>query len=171
MAMSRSRGASSLTTRPLTTMSPPVTGSRPAIILQDRALAAAGGADEHDELAVADLEVDAVHDLERAVLLEELLDLDMRHRFSPQDFSIVQLCSWNGRKLSSAAPPRSSRRLTSSPRRQPSGRPTVDGAAGAGGLVGAQDQRAAVLGGLEAAEAEGQALDGDGGPARLGGRR
>ena len=39
---------------------------------QDRALAAAGRADEHDELAVADLEVDAVHDLELAVLLDQL---------------------------------------------------------------------------------------------------
>ena len=34
MAMSRSRGASSLTTRPLTAISPPVIGSSPAIILR-----------------------------------------------------------------------------------------------------------------------------------------
>ena len=37
---------------------------------QDRALAAAGRADQHNELAVADLEVDAVDDLQLAVFLE-----------------------------------------------------------------------------------------------------
>ena len=43
------------------------------------ALAAAGRSDEHDELAVGDLEVDAVDDLNVAVLLDQIFDDDMRH--------------------------------------------------------------------------------------------
>ena len=39
---------------------------------QDRALAAAGRPDEDDELAVADLEVDAVDDLQLAVFLDQI---------------------------------------------------------------------------------------------------
>ena len=107
---------------------------------EDRALAAAGGADEHDELAVADLEVDAVHDLERAVLLEELPDLDVRHRFPLQAFSIVQLCSWNGRKVSSARAAAVLEEVDLVAEAPAVGQADGDGAAGAGGLVGAQDR-------------------------------
>ena len=50
---------------------------------QDRALAAARGPDQDDELAVVDLEVDAVDDLEVAVLLDQISDDHVRHRGQP----------------------------------------------------------------------------------------
>ena len=47
---------------------------------EDRALAAARRADQDAELAVADLEVDAVHDLELAILLDQSPDGHLCHR-------------------------------------------------------------------------------------------
>ncbi len=47
--------------------SPPVMSSSPAMHAQQRGLAAARRADEHDELAVLDLEVDAVQRLDLAI--------------------------------------------------------------------------------------------------------
>ena len=46
---------------------------------QQRALAAAGRADQHGELAVADLEVDAADGVEGAVVLVQAADLDVCH--------------------------------------------------------------------------------------------
>src|SRR5262249_52901272 len=45
---------------------------------QQRGLAAAGGADDRHDLALADREVDAAEDLERAVVLGEIGDADAR---------------------------------------------------------------------------------------------
>jgi hypothetical protein len=61
MAMSRSLGSSSLTTRSPIATSPPVMRSSPAPCAAG-GLAAARGADDDDELAVGDLHVDAVDD-------------------------------------------------------------------------------------------------------------
>ena len=52
---------------------------------QRRRLAAAGRADEDDELAVCDLEVDALHDLDRAVAFHEPPEADGRHAYPPAD--------------------------------------------------------------------------------------
>ncbi len=57
--MSRSLGGRSLTTAPPIEISPSVISSRPAIIRQGRALAAARGADQNDEFVVGDVEIDA----------------------------------------------------------------------------------------------------------------
>src|SRR3569623_2448025 len=47
---------------------------------QQRGLAAAGGADEHRERAVVDLEVDAVDDLNRLKALPHALEVDLGHQ-------------------------------------------------------------------------------------------
>ena len=64
MAMPRSAGSTSLTSLPPMAISPPLMSSSPAIILSKRGLAAAGRADEDDELAVLDVHVGAMDDLE-----------------------------------------------------------------------------------------------------------
>ena len=66
MAMSRSAGSTWLTMRPPMSISPRGDGLEPGDHAQQRRLAAAGGADQHAELAVADLEVDALDGLEAA---------------------------------------------------------------------------------------------------------
>ena len=53
--------------------SPPVICLEPGDHAQQRGLAAAGRADEDHELAVVDLEVDAVDDLDRAEALDDAL--------------------------------------------------------------------------------------------------
>ena len=58
--MSRSRGGSPVTTRSSIRISPLVTGSSPADHPKGGRLAAAGGADEHQELARLDLEAEVV---------------------------------------------------------------------------------------------------------------
>ncbi len=45
---------------------------------QQRGLAAARRADDGDDLAVADVEIDVAEDFERAVMLAEALDADTR---------------------------------------------------------------------------------------------
>ena len=50
---------------------------------QQGRLAAAGGADQHDELAVADGDVDAVDDGRRAEGLADVADRDRSHPFLP----------------------------------------------------------------------------------------
>ena len=67
----------SLTTLPSIAMVPAVISSRPAQHPQQRRLAAARRADEHHELAVLDVEADAVDDLGAA---EGLLDVLERYR-------------------------------------------------------------------------------------------
>ena len=67
MAMSRSFGGTSLTTSPPIAMSPPVISSSPAIMRSVVRLAAARGPDQHDELLVGDVEVDAAHGLDLVV--------------------------------------------------------------------------------------------------------
>ena len=53
-----------------------MTSSSPAIILQHRRLAAAGRPDQHDELAVGDLEVDAVDHLGPAEALDDVAEVE-----------------------------------------------------------------------------------------------
>ena len=61
MAMSRSLGWTSVTSLSPMRMRPELTSSRPASMRSRGRLAAAGGADEDEELAVGDLEVQGVH--------------------------------------------------------------------------------------------------------------
>ena len=84
MAMSAVLGGrASLTTRP--SMSDVAGGDvlQPGDHAQQRRLAAAGRADEDDELAVGDLEVDAVHDLDLAERLFHAAKAEARHVFVP----------------------------------------------------------------------------------------
>ena len=60
MAMSRSFGGRSLTRTPPIWISPAGDLLEAGDHAQQRGLAAAGGADQHDELAVRDVEIDAV---------------------------------------------------------------------------------------------------------------
>ena len=83
MAILRSAGASALTFRSAMTMSPEVgvveAGDHP----QQGRLAAAGRADQHDELAVLDPQVDVDEHLALAVALVERVDMQSRHNGRP----------------------------------------------------------------------------------------
>ena len=46
---------------------------------QQSRLAAARGADQHDELAIVDAEIDVYEDARRAVVLVQLVDTQIRH--------------------------------------------------------------------------------------------
>jgi len=81
---------------------------------QNRALAAAGGTDQDDELALVDLKIDAVDDLQLAVFLDQLLDDDVRHQTA---LRIAVPCP---PVMASSSRPASSRRLTSPASLQPS---------------------------------------------------
>ena len=83
MAMSRSIGGSSLTT--LSPISDLARGDRfqPGHHAQRRRLAAAGRADQHHELLVADLEVHVLDGVNLVVLLVQAPDQDLGHRFIP----------------------------------------------------------------------------------------
>ena len=83
MAMSRSFGAMLLTTLPPMRSSPSVMSSRPGDHVQRRRLPAARRADEDDELAVGDVEVDLV-DGQRAVgiALGDVVQDDVGHWYS-----------------------------------------------------------------------------------------
>ena len=61
MAMSRSFGGTSLTTSPSIAISPPLISSSPAIIRSVVVLPQPDGPDQHDELLVGDVEIDAAH--------------------------------------------------------------------------------------------------------------
>ena len=75
MAMSRSRGGTSLTTSPPIQISPSVISSRPAIMRSVVDLPQPDGPDQHDELVIGDLQVDALHRLHAAVVvLDDLAD-------------------------------------------------------------------------------------------------
>jgi hypothetical protein len=75
MAMSRSFGATLFTTRPPTAISPLET--------QQRGFSAARRSDERDELAVVDIDADAVQDLDRTESLADIAYRDGRHGSSP----------------------------------------------------------------------------------------
>ena len=64
MAMSRSLGGTSLTTRPPISIVPALGLLQPGDDVEQRGLAAAGGADQHGELAALDVEVDALQHLQ-----------------------------------------------------------------------------------------------------------
>ena len=66
MATSRSRGRTSLTTSPPISISPSLDVLKPGDGAQQRALAAAGRADQHGEFAVGNVEVDAAHGVDPA---------------------------------------------------------------------------------------------------------
>ena len=82
MAILRSAGGISLTRTPPIFNSPAVTLSRPGDQAEQRGLAAAGRADEDDELAVLDLEVDAVEHLDGAEGLVHAGERDVSHYFT-----------------------------------------------------------------------------------------
>jgi hypothetical protein len=64
MAISRLDGCRSLIVRPSTRMSPSVIASNPGDGVEQRGLAAAGRADEHQEAALFQLEIDALEDFD-----------------------------------------------------------------------------------------------------------
>ena len=76
MAMSRFLGASSLTTTPPMAISPAVIVLQSGDHAQQRALAAAGRPDQHQEFVVGDGQVDAVDDFHRAEALDHLTKID-----------------------------------------------------------------------------------------------
>jgi hypothetical protein len=72
MAMSRSFGGTSLTTSPPIRISPPVMSSRPAIMRSVVDLPQPDGPDQHHELVVGDVEIDAANSLDLVVALDDL---------------------------------------------------------------------------------------------------
>ena len=74
MAMSRSFGWTVLTTRPSMAISPDGDVLQPGEHAQQGRLAAAGRADEHDELAVGDVDRNPVQHFDRAVGLAGVPD-------------------------------------------------------------------------------------------------
>ena len=85
--MSRSFGATELTIRPSMRISPSLTRFQAGDHGEQRRLAAAGRADERDELARLRLEIDALQHLDRAEALGEPRDGQRRH---------VSLASFDG---------------------------------------------------------------------------
>ncbi len=79
--MSRLEGCSSLTRLPAMRISPPVIALEPGDRVEQRGLAAAGRADEHQEAALLDVEVDALQDLDGAEALLEVFDLEKCHAY------------------------------------------------------------------------------------------
>ena len=77
--MSRSFGGTSLTTSPPIAISPSVMSSRPGDHAQRRRLAAARRPDQHDELLVGDVEIDAAHRLDLVVALHDLAQRHFGH--------------------------------------------------------------------------------------------
>ena len=69
MAMSRFEGCRSSTSRPSMRISPAVIGLEPGDGVEQGRLAAAGRADEDEEAALLELEVDPLQDLDRAEAL------------------------------------------------------------------------------------------------------
>ena len=64
--MPRSFGSSQVTFLPLIQIWPSVMSSRPAMAVEQRGLAAARRAEQHDELALLDVEVEVLQHLETA---------------------------------------------------------------------------------------------------------
>ena len=74
MAMSRSFGATELTSRPPMQISPEVTRLEPGDHGEQRGFAAARRADQRDELAGLGLEIDALQHLDGAEVLAQVPD-------------------------------------------------------------------------------------------------
>ena len=83
MAMPRSAAATLFIGLPPISSSPAGDPSSPAIIAQQRGLAAAGGADEDDEFAVGDGERDIAHRLDLAEALADIPEVYRRHAPNP----------------------------------------------------------------------------------------
>ena len=83
MAMPRRAGGSLSTTCPPMLMWPEVWRLEAGDDPQQRGLAAARGAEQHDELAVGDVEVDALEHVGLAEGLADLVDLELGHDGSP----------------------------------------------------------------------------------------
>ena len=79
MAMPRFDGGTSLTTSPPIFIVPLVMSSRPGDQAEERRLAAARRADEDDELALLDVEVDALDDVDVAKRLLDVGELNRGH--------------------------------------------------------------------------------------------
>ena len=77
MAMRRCAGGMSVTSTPSMKHWPAVISSSPAIILQQRRLAAAGRAEQRGERAFVDLEAEIGDRCDRAVALRDLSQFDM----------------------------------------------------------------------------------------------
>ncbi len=80
MAMSRSLGGTSFTTRPPISMAPAGRLLQPGDDVEQRRFAAAGGADQHGELAAFDLQVDALQHVELAETLAHIANGQRGHR-------------------------------------------------------------------------------------------
>ena len=100
--MPRFEAGTSFMRSPSISIDPPVIGSRPAIIRNKRGFSAARGANENRELAGIDGEVDAVDDLDVAVLLEDVLEDDARGHAKPSGSQLLYFgCSGPIGKLTS----------------------------------------------------------------------
>ena len=71
-------GSGAVTRSPSMSILPREGAIRPSMQRKQRGLAAARGADDGDDLAVADFEIDVAEDFKRAVVLAETLDADAR---------------------------------------------------------------------------------------------
>ena len=111
--MSRSFGDRSLTTRPPIETVPSEISSSPGDHAQGRRLAAARRADEHEELAVADVERETVHG--RDAVLVDLVDVSKTTSATGCSFHRhISLQTWKGGRRR-AGPPR---RFPRAPRRR-----------------------------------------------------
>ena len=85
MAMRRLAGGTLVTSTPPMKMVPSVTASRPAIIREQRGLAAAGRPEQRAELAAVDGKVEVLDRLDLAVALLHAPQLDFDH-LAPQSW-------------------------------------------------------------------------------------
>ena len=83
MPMPRSLGSSQVTFLPSIQIWPAVDVEEAGDGVEQRRLAAARGAEQDDELAVVDIEIEVLEDLEVAEGDAEILDRDFRHRPTP----------------------------------------------------------------------------------------
>ena len=83
MATPRSAGATSAISLPPIWMEPDGDVLKPRDEPEQRGLAAARGPDEHAELAVRDVEIDALDDIDRAKALLDVSQRDLRHGLTP----------------------------------------------------------------------------------------
>ena len=79
MAMSRSLGAMSLTTRPPISIVPALALVEPGDDVEQRGLAAAGGPDQHGEFTALDVEIDPLQHFQIGVPLRQGTNAQRRH--------------------------------------------------------------------------------------------